>query len=158
MLVDVFQNFRNKCIEIYKFDPAYFLSAPALTWQACLKKTEIKIKLLTDIPMLLMIEDGIRGAITHAIHRYAEANNKYIKNYDEKKDSSYLAYLDANSLYGWTMSQKLPADGFKWKTDRSTFDKKFVTNYDENSSVGYILEEDAKYPKCLHDLHSDLQF
>ena len=79
LLADVFENFRNKCIEIYELEPVHFLSAPGLTWQACLKKTEIKLELLTYVDMLLMVEKGIRGGICHAIHRYAKANNKYIK-------------------------------------------------------------------------------
>ena len=79
LLADVFENFRNECIEIYELDPAHFLSAPELAWQACLKKTEIKSELLTDIDMLLMVEKGIRSGICHAIHKYAKANNKYIK-------------------------------------------------------------------------------
>ena len=122
-----------------------FLSAPALTWQACLKKTEVKLELITNINMLLIIEDGTRGGITHAIHRYAEANNKYMKNYDKNKESSYLMYLDTNNLYGWAMSQKLSVDGFKWKTDLSITDKKFIKNYDENSNIRYMLEVDIKY-------------
>ena len=77
LLADVFENFRNKCIEIYEFDPAHFLSAPGLAWQACLKKTKVKLELLTDVHMLLMVEKGIRGGICHARHRYAKANNKY---------------------------------------------------------------------------------
>ena len=83
LLVDVFENFRDKCIEIYKLDPAQFLSAPGLTWQACLKKTVIKLELLTDIDVLLMIEKGVRGEICHAMCRYAKANNKYMKNYNK---------------------------------------------------------------------------
>ena len=103
LLSDVFENFRK------------FLSTPGLAWQACFKKTEVKLELLTDVDILLMIEKGIRGGICHAIHRYAEANHKHIKNYDKNKESSYIQYLDANNLYGWAMSQKLPVDGFKWK-------------------------------------------
>ena len=76
LLADVFENFRDKCVEIYGLDPAHFLSAPGSTWQACLKKTGINLELLTDIDMLLMVEEGIRGGICHAIHRYAKANNK----------------------------------------------------------------------------------
>ena len=67
LLADVFENFRNKCIEIYELDPAHFLSAPGLAWQACLKEKGIKIELSTDINMLLMVEKGIRGGICHVI-------------------------------------------------------------------------------------------
>ena len=100
LLAEVLENFRNKCIEIYELDPAHFLSAPGLAWQCCLKKTEVELELLTNIDMLLMVEKGIRGGICHAIHRYAKANNKYMKNYDKNIISSYLMYLDANNLYG----------------------------------------------------------
>ena len=65
--------------------------------------------------MLLMVKKGTRGGICHAIHKYAKANNKYMKNYDKSKESSYIQYLDANNLHGWAMPQKLPLDGFKWK-------------------------------------------
>ena len=79
LLADVFENFRNKCIEIYELDLAHFLSAPGLAWQTCLKKTGVRLELLTNIDMLLMVEKGIRGGICHAIHTFAEANNKYEK-------------------------------------------------------------------------------
>ena len=70
-------------------------------------------------------------------YRYVEANNKYMKNYDENKEPSYLMYLDANNLYGWAMSRKLPVNVFKWKTDMSIFDEEFIRHYDENSDTGY---------------------
>ena len=114
LLADVFENFRNTCIEINGLDPVYFMSAPGLAWQACLKKTQAKLELLTDYDMIWMIEKGIRGGICQAIHRYAKANNKYVKNYDKNNKSSYIEYLDANNLCGWTMSQKLPVKSFKW--------------------------------------------
>ena len=114
LLADIFENFRNKCIETYELDPAHFLSAPGLTWQGCLKKTEVELELLTDPNMLLMFEEGIRGGITQSSHRYAEANSKYMRTYDKNKESSYLMYLDANNLYGWAMSQKQPVGSFKW--------------------------------------------
>ena len=101
LLADVFKNFRNKYLEVYELDPAHFLSLPGLAWQACLKKTNIKLELLTDYDMLLMVEEGIRGRICHSIHRYAKANNKYTNNYHEDEESSYIKYLDANNLYGW---------------------------------------------------------
>ena len=78
-----------------------------------MKKTEVELEILTDYDMLLMIEEGIRGGICHAIHRYAKANNKYMKNYDKSKESSYIQYLDTNNLYGAAMSEKLPINGFK---------------------------------------------
>ena len=108
--------------------------------------------------MLLMVEKGIRGGICHAIYRYAKANNKYMKNYDEKEESSYIQYLDANNLYGWAMSQKLPVSGFKWEKDISKFTKEFIKNYNEDSDKGHILEVDVNYPENLRDLHSDLPF
>ena len=83
MLSDVFENFRNKFLEIYELDSIYFVSAPRLAWQACLKKTEVKLELLTDYDMILIIEKEIRRGICQATHRYAKANNKYIKNYDK---------------------------------------------------------------------------
>ena len=158
LLADVFENFRNKCLEVYELDPIHFLSLPGLAWQACLKKTNVKLELLTDYDMLLMVEEGIRGGICHSIHRYTKANNKYMENYDENKDSSYIQYLDANNLYGWAMSQKLPVNNFKWVKDTSKINEEFMKNYNENSKKGYILEVDVKYPKKLHDLHSDLPF
>ena len=108
--------------------------------------------------MLLMVEKGTRGGICHAIHRYAKANNKDMKNYDKHKESSYIQYLDANNLYGWEMSQKLFVDGFKWKKNMLKFNEDFIKNYDEDSDKGYILEVDVEYPKNFHDLHSDLPF
>ena len=100
LLADVFENFRNKCIEIYELEPTHFLSAPGLACQACIRKIEVKLELLKDINMLLMAEKGVTGAICHAIQRYAKANNKYRKNYDKSKESSFIQYLDANNLYG----------------------------------------------------------
>ena len=79
LLVDVFENFRKTCLKVYELDPAHFLSAPGLAWQACLKTTSVKLELLTDYDMLLMVEEGIRGGICHAIHRYVKANNKLWK-------------------------------------------------------------------------------
>ena len=113
LLAYVFES-RNMCLELYELDPAYFVSTRRLAWQACLKKTEVKLELITDYDMLLIIEKGIRGWICQATDRYAKANNKYMKNYDKNNEWLYLKYLDANNLYGWAMSQKLPVNGFKF--------------------------------------------
>ena len=162
LLADVFNNFRDMCLKEYELDPGHFLSLPGLAWQACLKKTNVELELLTDYDMLLMVEEGIRGGIYHSIRRYAKANNKYMKNYNNNEESSYIQYLDANNLYGWAMSKKLPVNGFKWIDNNETaepiINEDFIKNYDENNDKGYIFEVDVKYPKRLHELHSDLPF
>ena len=96
-----------------------------------------------------MIKKGIRGGMCQSTHRYAKANNKYMKNYDKKIESSYETYLDAKNLYGWAMSQKLPVNRFMWDKYLSDFGKDFIKNYDENSDVGYFLEVDVEYQKKL---------
>ena len=120
------------------------------------KKTEVELELLTDNDMLMLFEKGIRGGMCQASYRYAKANNKYMKNYDENKESSFLMYVDANNLYGYAMSKKLPVDGFKWVDDLSIFTEDFIKNYDEESDIGYLFVVNVEYPKNLHMLHSDL--
>ena len=105
LLAHVFENFRDKFIEIYGLDPVHFLSAPGLAWQTCLKKNEVELELWTNTDMLLMAERGIEGVNCQQIHRHAKANNNYKKNYNNDIASiSYLMYVDANNLYGWVMS------------------------------------------------------
>ena len=140
LLGDVFENFKDKCIEIYEFDPIHFEFAPELPWQACVKKTEKKLELITDYEMLMIVENGIRGEICQATHRYAKANNKYMNNYDKNIESSYIKFLDANNLYGWAMSQTLPVNGFIWVKKLSKFNEDFIKKYDENSNKRYFLE------------------
>ena len=101
MFADVFENFRNKFIEIYELDTAHFFSAPELAWQFCLKMKEVKLELLTNIYILMIAYKGIRGGIVESVHKYAKANNKYMKNYDKNIKLSYLMHLDANNLYRW---------------------------------------------------------
>ena len=108
--------------------------------------------------MLLMVEKGIRGGICHTIHRYSKANEKYLKDYDKNKESSYLKYWDVNNLYGWAMSQKLPVNNFEWIKDTSQFNEDFIKNYNEESDEGYFLEVDVQYLEKLHELHNDLPF
>ena len=88
LLADIFKNLRNKCIEIYELDSAHFLLAPELAWQACLTKAKGKLELFTNNNMLSMFEKGTRDGICQAIQRYAKANNKYMKNYDNIKKTS----------------------------------------------------------------------
>ena len=104
------------------------------------KKSEIELELISDIDMLLMVEKGIRGGICHSVYRHAKANNKYMKNYDENKESSYLIYGDYNNLYGDAISRKLPVGGFKWIDDKSLIDEDFIKNYDDDSDARYFIE------------------
>ena len=104
--------------------------------------------------MLLMIEEGIKGGVCQSVHRYANANNNYMKTYDKSFESSCLTYSDTNNLYGWAMFQKLPVNGFIWCNKYlSDFNKDFVKNYDENSDEGYLFEVDVEYPKQLFSSH-----
>ena len=146
LLAYVFENFRDKNIEIDKLDPAYFLTTPGLSWWACVKKTGVKLELLTDENVFLTYEKGIRRGICQVTWKYAEANNKYMKNYDKNKESSLLIYVDANNLYGWAMSKKLPVDGFKLVDDLSMFTEDFIKSYDEEGDVSYLLVVDVEDP------------
>ena len=152
LLADVFENFRKTCLKHYKLDPCHYYTAPGLAWDAYLKETNQNLELLKDYDMLMMFERGIRGGITHISKRSAEANNKYMKDYNRDKPSSYIQYLDANNLYGWAMTQKLPTHGFKWVN----YDKsKVLELLEKKTNKGYIFEVDLEYPKKLWKSHND---
>ena len=142
LLADVFENFGNMCLKIYKLDPAIFLSAFSLAWQAALKKNKVKLDLRTHIDMLIMAGKGIRGGICHSIYQYTKAN-KYMEDYDKSKELSYIQYCDVNNLYGWVMSQKLPINNFEWIKDTSQFNENFIKNYNKESDKGHFLEVDV---------------
>ena len=114
LITDVFENFRKTCLTHYRLDPCHYVSSPGLAWDAMLQMTKINLDLITDTDMQLFIEKGIRGGISYIAHRYAEANNKYMENYNPKIESSYIMYLDANNLYDWAMSKPLPYSNFRW--------------------------------------------
>jgi hypothetical protein len=98
ILADVFENFRDLCLENYKLDSCWYFTSPGLAWDASLKVTKVELELLTDYDMILMIRKGTRGGISTISNRYGKANNKYMKNFNSKKKSTYLTYLDANNL------------------------------------------------------------
>ena len=104
--------------------------------------------------MFQFIEKGMRGGVSYIANRYGKANNKCMKECDEKAPSKYIMYLDANYLYGWAMSQYLPTGGFKWLTEKE-INKIGLAKYKEDSKKGLILEVDMEYPQELHDLHND---
>ena len=154
LLANVFENFRKTCLQYYKLDPCHYFTSPGLSWDAMLKMTDIKLELMADIDMFQFIEKGMRGGTSYISNRYGEANNKYMKNYDDKIPSKYIMYLDANNLYGWAMSQYLPTGNFKWLSQKQ-IEKTNLGEYTENSKKGLILEVDLEYPQELHDLHND---
>ncbi|XP_047985628.1 uncharacterized protein LOC125226449 [Leguminivora glycinivorella] len=157
LLSDVFEHFRNTSLKHYNLDPAYYVSAPNLSWDAMLLFTDVKLQLIHDLEVYQMIERGIRGGLAQCSLRNSKANNKYTPDFDTSRPTSYLMYLDCNNLYGYAMRQKLPVSDFEFLTlDR-------VRNFDiltipENGEHGYILEVDMSYPDHLHDLHADLPF
>ena len=158
LLADVFENFRDVCMKNYQLDPAWYYTAPGLAWDACLKKTGVELELLSDPDMLLMFEKGIRGGISMISNRHGKANNSYMDDeYDDKRATKYITYLDANNLYGWAMCKHLPTRNFKWMDDGElmSWKKHGSSNRGRQRRYACILEVDLEYPKELHDLHND---
>ena len=157
LLADVFESFRKTCMQYYKLDPCHYFTSPGLSSDAMLKMTHIKLELMTDIDMFQFIEKGMHGGVSYIANRYGKANNKYmkeLKEYDEKAPSKYVMYLNANNLYGWAMSQYLPAGNFKWMIDKE-IKQIDLEKYKADDKKGLILEVDLEYPQELHDMHND---
>ena len=117
-----------------------------------LKMTGVKLKKIFDIDMYLFIEKGLRGRISYIAKRYAKANNKYMNDYDPKKQSTFISYLDMNNLYGWTMSEYLPYERFK---SLKNIDESDVMSINEKNLIRCFLEVDLEYSDKLHKLHND---
>ena len=141
-------------MQYYKLDPCHHFTSPGLSWDAILKMTNIKLEHMVDIDMFQFIEKGMHGRVSYIANRYGKANNKYMKEYNEKVPSKYIMYLDANNLYGWAMSQHLPTGNFKWMTDKG-ISKIDPEKYKADSKKGLILEVDLEYPQELHELHNE---
>ena len=114
--------------------------------------TGVKLEKISDIDKYLFIEKGLNGGISYIAKRYAKGNNKYMKNYNPRKPSKFLIYLDMNNLYGWAMSEYLPYEGFKWLKNFDGFDVNLIS---EKNPIGYILKVDLEYPDELHASHTD---
>ena len=154
MLADIFEQFRQVCLKNYQLDPAHYYTVPGFSWDAALKFTKVKLETLHDIEMHQFLERGMRGGISMISHRYAQANNKYLQEYDPEKPTSFITYQDSNNLYGEAMTQSLPVSDFKWVDEKDV--KSFnVMTVQDDADTGYFLEVDLEYPKELHDLHSD---
>jgi hypothetical protein len=151
----VFESFRRSAQKTYGLDPAHFYTLPGFSWAALFKHTGAKLELLTDPDMYIACENALRGGVCAVSHRHASANNPRVAGYDEKKPTTWLRYDDANNLYGWAMSQKLPARGFSWG-DGNAWDTARVLALADDADRGAFLEVDLEYPAELHDLHNDL--
>lgn len=156
LLADVFEAFRDMCMNYYGLDPCHYYTAPGFSWDAMLKMTKVKIECFKEgqLDMLQMVQKGMRGGISTITTRYAKANNKYMSNYNPNVESSYIVYLDANNLYGWAMSQALPIGDYKFD-DVTQFTSESIMNIDDNSERGYIFEVDLDVPVEKHDYFND---
>ena len=142
LLTDVFESFREKSLDFYGLDPAKYLTAPSLSYDAMLKFTNVKFDLLNDLDMYNFFEDGIRGGMTNVVQRFAKV----------KKESEHIVYYDCNNLYGYAMIQPLPYKNFSW-VDPSTYSSFDVTKIPDDALIGYVLEVTLEYPSYLHHLH-----
>ena len=154
LLADVFGKFIYTCLKYYELDPFHYFSAPGLSWDTMLKMTGIELEKISDIEKYSLIEKGLRGGISYIAKRHSKANNKYIYDYDPKKPSTFVSYLDMNNLYGWAMSEYLLYGRFKWLKNIDKFD---IMSVSDKSQVGYFLEVDLEYPEELHKLHNDFR-
>ena len=145
LLTDVFEKIIKTCLDYYSLDPCHYFSAPGLSFDAMLKMTGVKLQtLISDIKVNLFIEKGMRGGISNICKRYALANNKYLKNCDSNKESTFIMYWDANNLYVWGMNQPLPYSDFIVLTKKE-INEFCLDCISENSPIGYILKLDLEY-------------
>ena len=138
LLADIFENFRETCHKNHGLDPANYISAPGLAWDAMLLNTKVELDLITDFEIMDMIERQTRGGLCFVgSKRYVEANSKYLENYDPSTPSIYIMYWDANNLYGWAMVQYLTYKGLRFVKHVSLNE---ILQTADDSSQGYIIE------------------
>ena len=113
MLADVFEKFIDTYLKYYELDPCHYFSAPRLSWDAMLKVTGVKLEKVSDIDQYLFIEKGTRGGVSYIAKRYAEANNKYMSDYDSNKQSTFITYLDKNNLEHVYMRPEVNSNRFE---------------------------------------------
>ena len=168
LLADVFQTFRATSKEAYELDPAYFVSAPQLAWNAMLRFIKRPIQLISDAEMYRMIQPAVRGGICHASVRYARANNKYMGSlFRPDEESSFILYIDATNLYGEAMTHALPTGDFNWLSEdecraaevslsgSEEMREAFFRVDPETLGWYYILQVDLEYPPEIHDRDDD---
>ena len=154
LLADVFENFRTQSLNSYGLDPCYYFSVAHFTFDSYLKFSKVTFELLTDINKYLFVSEGIRGGVSMVSHRKSNAFNKYTGKTGGGA-GKYILYLDANNLYGYSMSQYLPYADFQWVENEEELDPKYLLSVPEDSDCGYIVEASFRYPTHLHDHHVD---
>lgn len=157
LLADIFEKFRKTCKNNYCLDPAFYLTAPSLSFDAMLLQTKVKLELISDFEIVRLIQKGIRGGICLCPTRYAVSNNKYQSDYNPNELDNFLMYIDCNNLYGFAMCGYLPHSDFRMLNEEECklLD---VTSVPSDNEHGFILEVDLEYLESLHDLHNDLPF
>ena len=148
LTADVWSNYRSWSLEVFGLEPGHYVSGPGLCWDAALKMTRPKLAMLKDVDAMMMFESGIRGGITCVSKRYAEANNPDCPDYDPSSDTTYLGFYDAVSLYGASMTGKLPYNDFKWESE-DKFES--ILGRSPNGDRGYVLQVDIVIPARYHD-------
>ena len=154
-LADLFETFRNECITNYTLDPAHFITAPGLSWEACLRLTKTKLELIKDPEMTKFIDEGLIGGLSYARHPHLRANNPDIDEYDPTKPTTWILLLDCNNQYGWVMCQSLPTGGFTWDENIEKYSEEYIQSLDSEGDTGYIFEVDLIYPRNLHATHDE---
>ena len=149
LLTSVINQYRKESYDNFQLDPLWYSTAPSFSFDACMKMTGVELSLLKDIEMYNFLEMGIRGGISVISQRHARADNRYCTSV--RGSENYLLYIDANNLYGWAMSQKLPISNFEWY--QITEDE--IRCFEPSSDVGYVVEVDLTVPEELHDYFND---
>ncbi|KAL5267281.1 hypothetical protein ACHWQZ_G004350 [Mnemiopsis leidyi] len=157
LLADVLEQYREMCWDRMGLEALCYISLPSLTFDACLKLTKKKLQIVKDIDLLQMLETGIRGGISVISHRHAVANNPLLRDFDPTVPESYLLYIDANNLYGYAMSEKVPIDeiGFVNESTVAEWTTQDIIDMDASGDYSYIFEVDIEIPEEIHDQTSD---
>ena len=154
LLADIFDGFRDLAYDVYKLDPAHYVTSPSLSWSAAMKETKVNLEIIKDIDMCLFIDKILVGGYAAVVEHFAEANNTKLEDYDPEKPTSYIFSTDCTNEYGATMKKYLPKDGFMWVDDVSMFTEEYIGNLKPDQDIGYFIEADLEYPDHLHDAHN----
>lgn len=157
LLTDVLINYRTFFYSQFKLDGLQYISSPSFSYDCMLRFTEAQIDFIYSQDIFKYLKKAMRGGVSNVPTRFAEANNPMMMNYDDSKPTTYLIYLDCNSLYSSVMTKKLPVRNLKWKYNKSEeWVKEKIKNYHSNKKLGYFIECDLEYPIKIHDKTKDL--